>query len=441
MSEYLANRDGGKTDENGLVRTLSQVIGNDVVQGALVTESVAPAMSVVVKPGDITVDSGLGYRYCGWTDADKTLTISTANATNPRKDLVIAYIDKSVVQSSTSNNINALKLAVIAGTAAASPVEPTSGTIQTAIGAGNPYEILALVDVPANDTIITKDQITDRRGRVPNLERIRQFIDTENDFWQTGCAIAVVSGLNVSLTAGIVWIDGVPVDVSLISSIALTATRDNYVDVDRNGVVYVTPVTVNTASPALTSSRLRIGIVTTDATTVTNINQGEALSTLPVVSNEILNISDSLGNMILPQKSQKILASRRRTSLFTTSSGTDVAITGLSATVKIPLTVRRVKLKLQCRAAFNDTAGCYCGLSLFKGSISAANKVGQQYSNGTASSATFHVPFNSDVPVDVTPGSTVTFLAGAVALSGGIANLTTESVAGRADITLTVEVA
>ena len=33
MAEYLANRDGGKTDEHGLLRALSKVVGNDVIEG------------------------------------------------------------------------------------------------------------------------------------------------------------------------------------------------------------------------------------------------------------------------------------------------------------------------------------------------------------------------------------------------------------------------
>ncbi len=440
MAEYLSNRDGGKTDEHGLLRALSKVIGNDVIEGAQVVENTSPNMNVLVKPGDVTIDSGSGYRYAGWLDADKSLTITTANATNPRKDLIVAYIDKAVVQSTTSNNINALKLAVVTGTPAGSPVEPNSTAIQTAVGAGNPYEILALVDVPANDTIITSDQITDRRLRVPTLERIRQYIDTETDFVQEGCNITVVSGLNVSLSAGVVWIDGVPVDVSLISSIAMTASRDNYVDIDKKGTVYVTPVTNNTASPALASNRIRIGIVVTGAGSVSVINQGEPLATLPVVSNEILNISDSVGNMICPQKGQRVLAYRRRTTLFTTASSSDVLITGLSATVRIPSNVRRVKVKLSNRAAFNNTAGAYVGLSVYKGNV-GTTKIYQQYGAGNASSASVHIPFNMDPIIDVTPGSTVTFQAGAVALSGGTSSLTVEATAGQADIIFSIEVA
>lgn len=277
MAEYLSNRDGGKTDEHGLLRAISTIVSGDVTNGLAVRQSGTPAMSVIVKVGDIAIDSGTGFRYCGWVDADKTLTITTANATNPRKDLVVAYIDKSVVQSTTSNNINALKLAVVAGTAAASPVEPSGATIQTAVGAGNPYCILALVAVPATDTIITDNQITDRRTRVPTLANIRDFISSTDNFviGSTGLLCTAGTGLSFNLSAGQVFIAGCLVDVSAMSNVALTASVDNYIDIDKLGNIYVTTSTSRTytfgLAPTLASDRKRLAIIRTNATVPTNI--------------------------------------------------------------------------------------------------------------------------------------------------------------------------
>lgn len=273
MSEYLANRDGGKTDEHGFMRAISNVMGGDVISGLLVKQSVSPAMSVVVSVGDIAISSGLGFRYCGWVDADKTLTITTANATNPRKDLVVAFIDKAIVQSTTSNNINALKLVVVAGVAAGSPTEPSGATIQTAVGAGNPYCILALVDVPALDTQITNSQITDRRDMVPGLDDIRAFMRDLGDFVDSGMTVASVSGLNVSMSSGVAFISGNRVDVAAVNPITLVASRDNYIDIGVDGRVYQSDVALGATAPALATGRIRIARVVTGAGSVTLIGQ------------------------------------------------------------------------------------------------------------------------------------------------------------------------
>jgi len=96
-------------------------------------------MVITTEPGEL-----LNRTDQTRVDVDSTdLTIATADATNPRIDLV---------QVNTSTGVVSKKN----GTAAATPAAPAPDTDNIAI---------ANVSVPANDTAITTNQITDRRPR------------------------------------------------------------------------------------------------------------------------------------------------------------------------------------------------------------------------------------------------------------------------------------
>jgi hypothetical protein len=97
-----------------------------------------------------------------WSTAVENAAIGAASATN-RRDLVVAYVDLSVTNPSTAtpNNPGALKLLIVQGTAAASPSDPNDAAIRaTAVGASNPYLILARVSLTSSTTQITNAQIT-----------------------------------------------------------------------------------------------------------------------------------------------------------------------------------------------------------------------------------------------------------------------------------------
>lgn len=163
MARYLSFRDGGKTDEKGISRYISKFLGGSVLTGLNVTQQGPLALGVTVAIGDIMIDSGNSYPYIGWNDAAYNITLATADGTNPRYDLIVAYVDLAVVQSTTSNNVDALKIIRVTGTPAGSPSEPNAGAIQTAVGGSNPYSILARVTVAAGATTIANSAIVDRR--------------------------------------------------------------------------------------------------------------------------------------------------------------------------------------------------------------------------------------------------------------------------------------
>jgi hypothetical protein len=143
----------------------------DVVEGFQVVAAATANMTVQVKPGSGRITTGTypasyGYLISHDTSANESVTIATANS-SPRIDYIVAYVDKAVAGSTVANNVNntnnVLKFASVAGTPAGSPSVPTMSQIQAAIGAANPYIILAQIAVGNGVTQITNANITDKR--------------------------------------------------------------------------------------------------------------------------------------------------------------------------------------------------------------------------------------------------------------------------------------
>lgn len=109
--------------------------------------------------------------------------------------------------------------------------------------------------------------------------------DTGIDWVASGC---VWSGDSygstrvASMTAGVVYVDGIRATVSAVTSRTFTASKDTYVDIDSTGTITYTEVSNNAASPALTSGNIRVAIIVTGASSIASalsINQGKLSST------------------------------------------------------------------------------------------------------------------------------------------------------------------
>lgn len=109
-----------------------------VLSGCAVTAQGSPDMTVAVAAGTVR---SLGHWFAVTAG---NATIGTADGTNPRIDLVVV----------TSSGAKAVR----AGTAAAAPKPPvrTAGDVA-----------LAAIYVPASDTTIGSNQITDARAIIP----------------------------------------------------------------------------------------------------------------------------------------------------------------------------------------------------------------------------------------------------------------------------------
>lgn len=197
----------------------------------------------------------------------------------------------------------------------------------------------------ANSTL-TATQMAD------SINPVKRWDEGLFDYVASGCvwsADSVGASLNASMTAGVVYINGIRVPVSLVTARAFTASRDTYIDVGEDGVVDYTEVTLNAASPALAANHMRIGIITTDATDINavgNINQGQRNAITPVISSNTLLISDSLGNRIFPTDSSGgVIGYRQITSNFVgANDGNGQNVTGLDiCIVKVP-TGRTLKI-------------------------------------------------------------------------------------------------
>lgn len=212
MTKRVFNMGGGAHSDAAYTAFENAAYGSCVANATSLAVSAGSGMSVRIAVGDAIISTpSSGKRI--QSDAIETVTITAANATYPRVDSVVAYID-SAVQPTTAviDNVNGiLKFAAVAGTPAASPTAPTESMIQATIGAGNRYMVLADVKVPNGATSMNTATFTDRR-------KVATMVDGNN------IAKKAVKAENIDFTTmpdnkyttdeqdtGQKWIDGRPI--------------------------------------------------------------------------------------------------------------------------------------------------------------------------------------------------------------------------------------
>ena len=131
----------------------------------LCEEAAVPDMTVKVNQGHAFVRaSGDDMVYpIRLYDADDSVTIEANTSGNPRIDTIVLYLNLGTAANSDATNV--ATLAVVQGTAAASPAAPNDAQIQADIGA-NPFIRLANVAVANGAVSITDSEITDKRDEV-----------------------------------------------------------------------------------------------------------------------------------------------------------------------------------------------------------------------------------------------------------------------------------
>lgn len=168
MSNFVSWRDGGKTSEEGVSKPFLRLFSSGVPISyntsslKVVQRGAGANMSVDVSIGDGLI-AKTDYAFWTWSDAVNNVVITAADPTNPRIDAIAAYVDLAVVSSASNNNPGALKFIAVAGTPAGSPVIPSDATIQTAVGASNPFIKLSSIAVAALASNIVNANITDLR--------------------------------------------------------------------------------------------------------------------------------------------------------------------------------------------------------------------------------------------------------------------------------------
>lgn len=134
--------------------------------GFLCEELAVPDMHVNVNQGYALIPkSDNSMCYPVRLHAGDYSAVITSNASgNPRIDAIVLYIDLAATADATATNV--AKIAVVAGTPAASPTAPTDFAIGSAIGASNPFIRLANVTVASGASEILDADISDQRPTV-----------------------------------------------------------------------------------------------------------------------------------------------------------------------------------------------------------------------------------------------------------------------------------
>jgi hypothetical protein len=205
QTSYPFDAGSGATVSEAQFSQLFRRLQSSGVSGSPATTDLKPfgdstGMQVKVPAGFAFVR---GHFYK--SDAQETLTISAANATNPRWDLIVLKLDPTA---------NSVVLAVKTGTAAASPADPSLTQSDEGV-----FELpLARVVVAANATTVAAGNVTDVR-RFTGLPFGRWTTDTRPASPEVGQA-----GYNTTLSApefwtGSAWSSFVPaVTASMISA-------------------------------------------------------------------------------------------------------------------------------------------------------------------------------------------------------------------------------
>lgn len=157
---------GSHTAENDRNAVAAHIAGSGVVDTTdLAVTAPGGTMTVSVAAGAAFIKGSRAFQgvYHGLADSPTSLTVAASDATNARYDRVVLEVQDAAYAGA----VNALRLFVVQGTAAASPVEP-------AIPADSLE--LARILVPAATTSVTSANVLDRRVRVSR--RSSRFVPT-----------------------------------------------------------------------------------------------------------------------------------------------------------------------------------------------------------------------------------------------------------------------
>lgn len=164
MTRRVFNYGGGMHSPVALTQFLRDALDGEVANGMEVVAG--SGMNITVKAGTASVGKDPSYDIN--IAGTETVNIGAASPSNPMNALIVAYVDRDVAGSTavTDNTNDVFKLKAISGAAAATPSDPTTSAIQAAIGAANPFIILARVRKQTGATSVAEGDITDLRKMI-----------------------------------------------------------------------------------------------------------------------------------------------------------------------------------------------------------------------------------------------------------------------------------
>lgn len=233
-------------------------------------------------------------------------------------------------------------------------------------------------------------------------------------------ADAAGSTLLYSMTAGVVYINGRRLTIAADLNRAATASRDTYIDVTDNldGTASVSrnAVTNNNTPHTLAANSIRIGIVVSGAGSIAaaaSINQGESDRALPIISSVAMSVSDSLGNLICNRNPHPVLIGYKERATSQTPVTTNVAATGLVATINNPVAGRKLRIRFFQPTVSSGVGGIAPTLSLYDGTIAGTLLAQSSLYMGTSGTTHYLI-----VEAIVTPAVGVKTYTAAVQASG-----------------------
>ena len=150
------------------------------------------------------------------------------------------------------------------------------------------------------DTINATSSISDNGT---TLQTIRSA--SLRNFIASGCSWSATSGLNATMTSGVVYISGKHIAVSAISSRSFSASKDTYVSVDINGTLSYSEVANSATAPSLPANSLSLAKIVTGASSVSSVTDLRHLGINPVYTATATGgISASDGGTTLHDTSQ-----------------------------------------------------------------------------------------------------------------------------------------
>lgn len=177
MANKVFNMAGGLHSAAAYSAFEDALYGSCVANDSSLAVSAGTGMNVTVAIGNGLISTGTGFARRIATDATNTVSLTAASTANPRIDAVVAYIDNAVTPTTSvvDNTNGVLKFKSVAGSPAATPSAPTAQAIQSSVGAGNPYMVLAYVAVAKNAT--AAGAITDVRKIAGSTRLVMSNVD------------------------------------------------------------------------------------------------------------------------------------------------------------------------------------------------------------------------------------------------------------------------
>jgi hypothetical protein len=165
----------------------------DIVNGTQFVVSAGAGLTVNIAAGRAYIlASGGGDGYPIINSAQIANLALTANSSgNPRISSIVLYVD--LAASPVSDGSGVAKVVSVDGTPAGSPTAPSGATIQAAIGASNPYIILANVTVNSGGSVPAS--IADVRPQAG----WRADLLTQDAWVSVAATVAGTTTLNLSL--------------------------------------------------------------------------------------------------------------------------------------------------------------------------------------------------------------------------------------------------